>query len=126
MELVYIFVALIALALAFLRINRAQSVGWRFLGPWLVVLGVCTGIMIAFPPTRERYTWAAVTRANFLDDLLGGFGFLFSFGIVAVVMSRLCLRFTTSLLGFVPSFVGTTLLAWIVVFLVWTAAMPGS
>jgi hypothetical protein len=126
MELLYGVAATVTLALAFLAIDRSSVERLRKLGPWLLVLVVSVAIVVAIPPTLDSFRWADLKCPTQLRETLEGFGFLLSFGIEAVLISRLLLRIVPKPLAFVPAFVGAAFALWFVTLMIWSAMLPGS
>ena len=126
MELLFVIAGLTALGLAFLGIDRSSAARLRRAGPWLLALALCSAYVIAVPPTLEPYSWSGMKHPEFSREMVGGFGFLLSFGIEAVLISRVLLRVAYRPLVFLASFVGVTLVGWFATLMVWTAVMPDS
>ena len=126
MELLFVIAGLTALGLAFLGIERSSAAKLRSAGPWLLALAISSAYVIAVPPTLEPYSWAGMKHPEFFREVLGGFGFVLSFGVEAVLISRVLLRAVPRPLVFLSSFVGVTLVGWFVTLAIWTALIPGS
>ena len=80
-------------------------------------------ITIISNPSKQPYSWVALRRSDFLEDMFEALAVLLSFAFEALLIAYLLLRSKPRLPVFLPRFILTSMAAWFLTFLAWLSVL---